>query len=442
MPGGAKSRREKRKTDPTSKQRKSKRQRGDTDEDQVSISRKEMEELLELRKVKKAGSSNSNERGVTSGKKRAQSSTKRASARSKKAVSRRDLTPPFSEDEHEEDGPDESESPSEQDSESDDHASPGKRTQPAPNLGVSDDEEEEALPGKELTGCAEDIPDITGNDAVNNVAGAGESREPRTVQGEEVVQRTPASTALVKGQNSAANSCDIRSRTKPSSTVQQSSFRIGNDDLSRPVVEHITSLVPNHFDNDNSVLLTFMKSFEERITKHISQENTRLFGEMHRLSKENQTLREELADMYAVVCHTAQCVASKGQSASLKNNSLSKKLALLPVIFSTPILSHVIAKCSVGYCVRNMNKIQSTNSEIGINIILVLFFSRQPNERKRDAFTTTIGMEYSFYRKGIMLTALHAMQNNVFDTFLSLQSNTWVHIRKARMLPTFMKTSY
>ena len=149
---------------------------------------------------------------------------------------------------------------------------------------------------------------------------------------------------------------------------------MGGDDLSSTVVEQIMSLSPNPLVADNSLLITLIQSFEERIKKHVPKENSRLSEELHRLSKENVSLREELADMYAVVCQTAQCVASKGQSASLKNHSLSKKLALLPVIFSTSIFTHVLAKCSVGYCIGRISTMQSTNIDmVGINMILVLF---------------------------------------------------------------------
>lgn len=109
---------------------------------------------------------------------------------------------------------------------------------------------------------------------------------------------------------------------------------------------------------------------------------------------------------------------------SNKDKVIEKRLHLFDSIFCDEFFQFVMGTCVSGYCEISFFADDSSSLNImGLELkektrelLSIIFFSRQPDEGK-DKFTTDIGKLYSNFRRGIMLTAVLALQKDRLHLF-------------------------
>jgi len=114
----------------------------------------------------------------------------------------------------------------------------------------------------------------------------------------------------------------------------------------------------------------------------------------------------------------ASAMFIKQPTALPRMKEIHRKICLLPVLFNDNFMSKVMARCILGAVYKHCtNSTLQSLQDSGVELISVLFFSRQPDENWKEKFDTNIGRTFSRFRNGLLMSAFMGMQNNKFGTF-------------------------
>ena len=134
---------------------------------------------------------------------------------------------------------------------------------------------------------------------------------------------------------------------------------------------------------------------------------------------EIKKLRELVSELTSVITTTATAVFIKQTPSNPRAKDILNKLCLLPALFNDQFMTRILPRVIIGFIVTNVD-IGSGYSSLeakGIEFFSTLFFSKQPNEKKQEKFSTEVGQIYSKLRYGLLMSSFLAMQSNTFRTF-------------------------
>lgn len=191
---------------------------------------------------------------------------------------------------------------------------------------------------------------------------------------------------------------------------------LANHTVGNPRSSSITEI-----QGDDSVVINMINIAKESIMKCVNSSVERIFVELKRQNDAVQKLHEHVTNLSTIVSVTASSVFVKQPSANPRTKDIHSQICLLPALFTDVFMSHILAKCLIGYGLK-ISK-DSTNSndyeKNGLELLNVMFFSKQPNEKTKDIFLTSLGKKFSQFRFGMLMTSFLVMQKNYFNTFLS-----------------------
>ncbi len=176
---------------------------------------------------------------------------------------------------------------------------------------------------------------------------------------------------------------------------------------------------------DYSVLLNIVEQLKGSISTSVNASIAQLLQEI-RTDRDNiKKLREYVSELTSVVTTAASAMFIKNPSSNPRIKEIQNILCLLPALFGDSFMLKVIPRVVLGFILRTIQSGSSTSQleTKGIEAYAVLYFSRKPNEKKKDKFDSVIGLTYSKYRYGLLVSSFLAMQSNAFNTFKLDTSN-------------------
>lgn len=216
------------------------------------------------------------------------------------------------------------------------------------------------------------------------------------------------------------------SRTPVNSSGQDRPFRAVRstnvNDGEEPVVRRHDPI-----SVDESVLVNVMKYFKADFTDILKQSVYDLSGKIDQQNRTIDKLKAELNELSSTLTMTASILFNKQFGVAPKSKHLQKKLCTLPALFNERLITVVMSRCYLGFYNQEIKKKYDSCTNVTITdvedlgriLLSLLFFSKMPNERKREKYASQLGQLYSKLRHGVLLSAIMAMQDNAFDTFLT-----------------------
>lgn len=185
---------------------------------------------------------------------------------------------------------------------------------------------------------------------------------------------------------------------------------------------------------DESVLMFVVEMMKECVAENIKHAIGEMTKKLETDLKEVSKLKDHVTELANIVTTSASAMFIKQQTAPPRVNEIHNKICLLPALFSETFMFKILARCVLGLAYKHCSSASSTTTlqSGGIEIISILFFTRQPNEKWKEKFDSETGQKFSRFRNGVMLSAFLAMQDNKFNTF---------RIPLARNIPTSDSTN-
>ena len=168
-----------------------------------------------------------------------------------------------------------------------------------------------------------------------------------------------------------------------------------------------------------------MKYFKVDFTDILKQSVYDLSGKIDQQNRTIDKLKAELNELSSTLTMTASILFNKQFGVAPKSKHLQKKLCTLPALFNERLITVVMSRCYLGFYNQEIKKKYDSCTNVTITdvedlgriLLSLLFFSKMPNERKREKYASQLGQLYSKLRHGVLLSAIMAMQDNAFDTF-------------------------
>ncbi len=169
---------------------------------------------------------------------------------------------------------------------------------------------------------------------------------------------------------------------------------------------------------DESVLLTIVHELKQTILKQLGCSFAEVLNEIRSDRDNIKRLREHVTEMTAMLTTTARAIFIKQPSANSRMKEIQHKLCLLPALFNDQLMLKILPKVSIGFLATQIQEgLSNLALELkGVEFFSVLYFSRQPSEKK-EKFNSEVGQIYSKFRYSLLLSSFLAMQNNSFHIF-------------------------
>ncbi len=170
---------------------------------------------------------------------------------------------------------------------------------------------------------------------------------------------------------------------------------------------------------DDSVVLNIVGKLKRSISSAMNSSFDQILKEIRSDRESILKLREHVTELTSIITTTASAMFIKNPSSTPRTKEIHNKLCLLPALFSENFMLKVLPRVVTGFISTTINS-GSACSDLefkGIEFFSVLYFSKQPNEKKKEKFDSDIGRVYSKYRYGLLMSSFLAMQKNAFNTF-------------------------
>lgn len=178
---------------------------------------------------------------------------------------------------------------------------------------------------------------------------------------------------------------------------------------------------------DVSCLLTFMNKMKEDIRSEINMSHETLLSGIRKEAAHVQKIREDVDNVTSIVSTIATVVCNKNGVPVPKHKDVQRLLCTLTCIFNDRVMTNVMCKCFTGFGTGELAE-NGVDSGTGICLLKIIIFAKNPTETKKEKFSTDLGMKYSKFRHGILLSSIRAMQKNSFQTFLTKREQQLIHL--------------
>lgn len=179
---------------------------------------------------------------------------------------------------------------------------------------------------------------------------------------------------------------------------------------------------------DESVVLNIVQLLKQAIFSQFKSSFNQVLQEIRTDRHTIKKLRQHVSELTSVVSTTASAIFIKNTSSNPRIKEIQKKLCLLPALFNDHLMLKVIPRVVLGFLVTTITEGSSYISleTKGIEFFSVLYFSKQPNEKKKEKFESEVGRIYSKFRYSLLMSSFLAMQNNSFNIFQKDKMRTGV----------------
>ena len=170
---------------------------------------------------------------------------------------------------------------------------------------------------------------------------------------------------------------------------------------------------------DESIILNVMSVVKKDIVTVVENTVSKAVEDAVKGQDMIRLLNERVTDHTSIVSTIASQSLVKQQSCSSRTKEIHKQICLLTHLFNDEFILHIISKCSVCYCLTRISSVYNfrVQQDMGIELLNILYFSKQPYETKREKFQSPIGEQFSKFRSGVLKSCFLAMQKNSFNTF-------------------------
>ena len=172
---------------------------------------------------------------------------------------------------------------------------------------------------------------------------------------------------------------------------------------------------------DESVILNVIESLKSAVSVTMKEVVSQALSEIKRDRDEIKKLREHISEVTSIMTTTICAMFMKQVATTPRMKEIQNKLCLLPVLFTDSYIVKVLPRVLIGFLVTIVKDGAAfTDLEMqGIEFLIFLYFSIQPNERKKEKYASNVGHIYSKFRYGLLTSSFLAMQTNAFQTFRS-----------------------
>ena len=170
---------------------------------------------------------------------------------------------------------------------------------------------------------------------------------------------------------------------------------------------------------DESVILNVVQVLRQSLVSKFDNSFGAVLKEIRADREQIHKLREHVTELTSIVTATASSMLLKHQPSNTRTKEIHTKLCLLPAMFNDQVMLKIIPRVVIGFLVTNVQDGLSNYSleTKGIDLFSILFFSKQPKEKRNEKYNSDLGKVYSKFRYSLSMTSFLAMQNNTFNTF-------------------------
>lgn len=212
----------------------------------------------------------------------------------------------------------------------------------------------------------------------------------------------------------AAEDGAVHNRDPTRNDGNYTSRQVGNQEMAH---EGSPSASPS--SADTSGFVNIVTSLKKDLFSQIDTSIAQVLMEIRADREQMKKLRDHLTEMTSIVTTTACAVFIKHQSSNPRTKDIQTKLCLLNGLFDDHFLLKVIPKVVVGFFVTNADEGSEYRAleAKGVDYFSVLYFAKQPNEKKNVKYSSQAGRFYSKFRYSLSMSSFLAMQKNSFNTF-------------------------
>jgi len=170
---------------------------------------------------------------------------------------------------------------------------------------------------------------------------------------------------------------------------------------------------------DESVLYNVVEMLKKSLFTEMQSSFHKVLNEIRSDRDNAKKLREHISELTSIVTTTASAIFIKQTASQPRGKEIQRKLCLLPALFNDHVMLKILPRVVIGFLVNNIAN-GSTLGNVerkGVEFLSVMYFSKQPNEKKKEKFDTEVGRIYSKFRYSLLTTTILAMQDNSFNTF-------------------------
>ena len=178
-------------------------------------------------------------------------------------------------------------------------------------------------------------------------------------------------------------------------------------------------------DRDDSVLLNAIRATKTDIVTSVKAELRSVMNEMKRDKDTIKHLDEEIKGLSELVSIMANILFHRQLSSGngKHRKEVDRALSTLPAYFNERLMSAVLTKCFICHCRGLMKEARQSQfageGHMGNLFLSIMNFAIQPSDTKRLKFESLVGRRYCVFRHGVLMSAVLALQQNSFGTFLS-----------------------
>lgn len=180
---------------------------------------------------------------------------------------------------------------------------------------------------------------------------------------------------------------------------------------------------------DETVIVETVRSLNAELRRDAQSSNEALLNELKKERNSNLRMRDDVKFLSSIVTAIAGVVCKKQGVAGPKQKEIQKYLGILPFVFSDNIMVSVLGKCFIGFAIKEAHHGDTPTLEnIGIELIRLMLFAKNPSETKKEKYSSELGLKYSKFRHGILLSSILALQKNSFKTFFTKRGHEMVKL--------------
>lgn len=170
---------------------------------------------------------------------------------------------------------------------------------------------------------------------------------------------------------------------------------------------------------DESVVVNTVQALKGYISSEMKSSLQQIVNEFRTDRDQINKLREHISELTELVTTTASAMFFKQTASQPRGKELQRKLCLLPAVFNDQLMLKILSRVVIGFLVNNVPS-ESPYAGIeamGVQFFSTMYFSKKPNETKKEKFTSEVGKFYSKFRYSLLTTSILALQDNSFKTF-------------------------
>ena len=160
------------------------------------------------------------------------------------------------------------------------------------------------------------------------------------------------------------------------------------------------------------------EAINDRVQKAVDEIYKKLDSDLERVHK----IGDYVMDLTNVVSTAASVMFIKQANSVPRQKEIHSKICILPALFTDSFILKIMSRSILGTAWKEWKEQRDAQTlrslqRTGIDLLSIMFFSRQPSEKAKEKFASVAGKKFSKFRNGVLLMSFMAMQKNSFGTF-------------------------